>query len=82
MRIKCRIDSQNPGHTRFTVFQDGGNCGQLCMDTEAAELFFDILEAQSCLLIWAMCNGSEKFEFELDNEIRKMFWDGQPYKGV
>ena len=75
MRIKCRIDSQNPEHTRFTVFQDGGNCGQLVMDTEAAKLFFNILE-------WGMMENSEDYEFELDNEVRKMFWDGQPYKGV
>jgi hypothetical protein len=44
VRIKCRIDSQNSEHTRFTVFQDGGNCGQLTMNTAAAALFFDILK--------------------------------------
>ena len=69
MKIKCQIDSQNVVHTRFTVFQDGGNCGRLTMDTEAAKLFFNILE-------WGMMeNGDYNFELE-DNRIRKMFLNG------
>ena len=33
--LKLRIDGDNPKHIRFTVFQDGGNCGHLTMDREA-----------------------------------------------
>jgi hypothetical protein len=62
MRIKCRIDSQNPGHTRFTVFQDGGNCGQLVMDTEAAKLFFNTM------VEGVMWGGNMGFEIEIDNK--------------
>ena len=69
MKIKCRIDSKNVKHTRFTVFQDGGNCGQLTMDTAAAELFFDILKRA------VMDDIGYDFELE-DNRIRKMFWEG------
>ena len=43
MRISIRIDSVNEQHMRFTIFQDGGNAGQLCMDTNAARIFIDTL---------------------------------------
>ena len=69
MKIKCRIDSQNAKHIRFTVFQDGGNCGQLTMHTNAAELFFDILKRAVM--------DDIGYDFQLDdNRIRKMFLEG------
>jgi hypothetical protein len=43
VRISIRIDSVNEQHMRFTIFQDGGNAGQLCMNTNAARIFFDTL---------------------------------------
>ena len=30
-KFSIRKDSQNPRHVRFTVFEDGANCGQLTM---------------------------------------------------
>jgi hypothetical protein len=39
VKLKFRIDKLTPAHAYFTVFQDNGNCGQLCMNTRA----FDIL---------------------------------------
>ena len=41
--ITIRIDSINPKHIRFTIFQDGGNAGQLCMESDAGDLFIDSL---------------------------------------
>jgi hypothetical protein len=32
MNIHLRADHTNPEHTRFTVFIDGKNCGQLCLE--------------------------------------------------
>lgn len=43
MKITIRIDSTNDVHMRFTVFQDGGNCGQLCMNTKEGNMFIDAL---------------------------------------
>jgi len=39
--IKIRIYSENEQHIRFTIFQDGGNAGSLCMNTDAGHLFID-----------------------------------------
>ena len=44
MRLKFVIFSKNLEHITFTVFQDGGNCGVLTMQTKAAEEFFNILK--------------------------------------
>jgi hypothetical protein len=44
MKLTFRIDDTNTKHTRLTVFQDGGNCGKLCMDTHAAYGLITILE--------------------------------------
>ena len=44
-KMSVRIDSSNDIHTRITVFQDGGNAGQLCMNTKEAHLFIDALES-------------------------------------
>jgi hypothetical protein len=43
MKITIRIDSTNSEHTHFTIFQDGGNCGQLCMNTREASIFINRL---------------------------------------
>ena len=39
MRTHLRADEANGTHTKFTIFMNGGNCGQLCM-TEAEALYF------------------------------------------
>ena len=44
MRIHIRFDSSNIIHTRFTIFINGGNCGQLCMRTNEACNFHQLLQ--------------------------------------
>ena len=41
--IHLRADSANGRHTKFTVFMNGANCGQLCMTEDEAILFHDAL---------------------------------------
>ena len=44
MKIHLRAD-ETPGiHTRFTVFIDGANCGQLCMRDHEAVVFHMLLQ--------------------------------------
>ena len=43
MNINLRADEANGTHTRFTVFANGANCGQLCMREEEAVAFYMIL---------------------------------------
>ena len=43
MKLKIRIDSLNERHVRFTIFQDGGNCGHLTMNTEAFNQYLHTL---------------------------------------
>ncbi len=43
MKLHLRADEANDTHTRFTVFMNGANCGQLCMRTEEAIFFHDAL---------------------------------------
>ena len=42
-RIHLRADEANGQHTRFTVFCNGANCGQLCMRESEAIYFHDAL---------------------------------------
>ena len=46
MRIHLRADAINPWHTVFTVFMNGGNCGQLTMTTVEAATFHDFIESE------------------------------------
>lgn len=57
MRIKIRIDSVNEQHMRFTVFQDGGNAGQLCMNTNEARIFIDCLERSNSFSVEVVNNN-------------------------
>ena len=34
MKLNIRLDQSHASHTRFSVFANGANCGQLCMRTE------------------------------------------------
>ena len=43
MKITLRADEANGTHTRFTVFMNGGNCGQLCMREDEAGAFYMII---------------------------------------
>ena len=41
MKIALRADAADGTHTRFTVFINGANCGQLCMlEKEAVDFYF------------------------------------------
>ena len=42
MKLHLRADSANGIHTKFTVFVNGANCGQLTMSEEEA-LFFAVV---------------------------------------
>ena len=43
MKLHLRADKANGTHTRFTVFMNGGNCGQLCMTEDEAIYFHDVI---------------------------------------
>ena len=43
-----RADECNPTHTRFTVFVNGANCGQLCMRADEATSFHQIVSLGCC----------------------------------
>ncbi len=43
MKLHLRADSANGEHTRFTVFMNGANCGQLTMREEEAVFFHDLV---------------------------------------
>ncbi len=62
MKIHLKADSTNPEHTRFTVFIDGKNCGQLCMGTADARGFYMIMQ-----------NGIHP---ELDSFVGSGHWNG------
>lgn len=44
MKIHLRADSTNKEHTRFTIFIDGKNCGDVCMGTREARAFSNMVE--------------------------------------
>jgi hypothetical protein len=48
MKIHLRIDSSDPSHTRFTVFANGANCGDLCMTTNEFANFHQIVNLGCC----------------------------------
>jgi len=62
MNIHLRADHTNPEHTRFTVFIDGKNCGQLCLGTEDARSFYMLVQ-----------NGKHP---ELDTFVGSGHWNG------
>lgn len=43
MKFTFRIDETGGPHTRFTIFANGANCGQLCMDNIEALDFLRVL---------------------------------------
>jgi hypothetical protein len=42
MKVHLRADEANGTHTKFTVFMNGGNCGQLCMSEHEAVYFHEV----------------------------------------
>jgi len=42
MKIHLRADKATGKHTTFTVFMNGGNCGQLCMTEKEAVFFHEV----------------------------------------
>ena len=45
MRIHLRVDHQDPGHTHFAVFYNGGKAGDLVLRTDEFENFVNLLES-------------------------------------
>ncbi len=43
MKLHLRIDSSNKIHTRFTIFEKGINCGQVCMTSYGFAQFHQIV---------------------------------------
>lgn len=43
MKIHVRFDESNKKHTHFTIYVNGQNCGQLCMETKDTAQFYLIL---------------------------------------
>lgn len=43
MKLHLRADEVNDTHTKFTVFLNGANCGQLCMKEEEAFYFHELV---------------------------------------
>ena len=43
MQLHLRADEANGTHTKFTVFLNEANCGQLCMRKEEAIYFHELL---------------------------------------
>jgi len=43
MRVHLRADEATGEHTKFTVFMNGGNCGQLCMKEDEAIFFHHLV---------------------------------------
>ncbi len=41
MKVHLRADEATKQHTKFTVFMNEKNCGQLCMSEEEAIFFHD-----------------------------------------
>lgn len=61
MRVTLRAHETNEKHTRFTVFVNGQNCGDLCMGPEEARVFYMIV-----------VNGCHP---ELDQFVGQGHWD-------
>ncbi len=43
LNLHLRIDVSNEVHTRFTIFEDGANCGEICMSSFGFYQFCDML---------------------------------------
>lgn len=43
MKLHLRANEANGTHTKFTVFMNGANCGELCMKEEEAVYFHHII---------------------------------------
>lgn len=43
MKVHLRADEANGTHTKFTVFMNGANCGQLCMNEDEAIFFHHLV---------------------------------------
>lgn len=52
MKVHLRADEANGVHTKFTVFMNGANCGQLVMNEDEA-IFFHHLVMMSNYKIYA-----------------------------
>jgi len=47
MKVHLRADEANGTHTKFTVFMNGANCGQLIMTEDEAVYFHEVMSRTS-----------------------------------
>ncbi len=66
-KVLIRADSANGTHTRFTVFMNGANCGQLCMRQDEA-IFFHHLVMMSNYSKFGEVISSGKWEKEEEDD--------------
>ena len=66
MRIHLRADEANGTHTRFTVFVNGANCGELCMREEEA-IFFHEVVLRSTYKLPSLMVGDQGFLDQYDS---------------
>lgn len=66
-KVHLRADKANGVHTTFTVFMNGGNCGQLTMRDDEAVHFYKMLESTSWKIPEDEFRGTGKWGIEKDN---------------
>jgi len=64
MKLHLRADEANGEHTKFTVFMNGANCGQLCMKEEEAIFFHDVVMCSTWSLKDEIITSGRWFERE------------------
>ena len=50
MKVHFRADEANGVHTKFTVFMNGANCGQLTMSEDEACYFHEVFVRSTYLM--------------------------------
>lgn len=69
IKLHLRADEANGTHTRFTVFMNGANCGQLCMRQDEAVFFHDvILHSKFRLSTDEIYSSGKWIKAEVDND--------------
>jgi len=69
MKVHLRADEANGHHTKFTIFMNGANCGQLCME-EAEAIFFHHLVIMSNYSVFGEVISSGKWRKENELETK------------
>lgn len=76
MDIHLRADHTTPGHTTFTVFINGANCGQLIMRTGEAASLHQIVSMGCAKFVDKFTSTGE---WESEDADREMIGDDVDY---